>query len=86
MATSPHRSSVCRGTVITGKPGQVGKVGNFFYTDDLVMTKCDSNDIKFRVPGGSISECRRGLKLRLQSPDQTSQNPDQPKPNQSPDQ
>ena len=81
----PTQFSVCRGTVITGKPGQVGKVGNFFYTDDLVITKCDSNDIKFRVPGGTISECR-GLKLRLQSPDQPSQSPDQPKPNQSPDQ
>jgi hypothetical protein len=76
----PTAFSVCRGAVITGKPGQAGKVGNFGpYTDDLVISSCDSNDIKFRVPDGTISECR-GSKLRLQSSDQPSQSSDQPTP------
>ena len=45
----PTAFSHCRGTVTSGKPGEVGKVGNFYYTDDLVISSCDSNDIKFRV-------------------------------------
>ncbi len=60
----PTQFSVCRGALITGKPGQIGKAGNFFNQDDLVITKCDSNDIKFQVPSGTVSECSR-LKLRL---------------------
>ena len=66
---SSHAFSHCRGTVTSGKPGEVGKVGNFYYTDDLVISSCDSNDIKFRVPDGEISECR-GFGLRLQNSDQ----------------
>ena len=31
----PTAFSHCRGTVTSGKPGEVGKVGNFYYTDDL---------------------------------------------------
>lgn len=54
----PTAFSVCRGAVIGGVPGQVGKVGNFTNTDDLVISSCDSNDIKFRVPDGTVSECR----------------------------
>ena len=68
----PTAFSHCRGTVTSGKPGEVGKVGNFYYTDDLVISSCDSNDIKFRVPDGEISECR-GLGLRLQNSDQLAQ-------------
>ena len=45
----PTAFSHCRGTVTSGKPGEVGKVGNFYYTDDLVISSCDSNDIKFRA-------------------------------------
>jgi len=60
----PTAFSHHRGTVIGGKPGEVGKVGNFYYTDDLVISSCDSNDIKFRVPDGEISECK-GFGLRL---------------------
>jgi hypothetical protein len=74
----PTAFSHCRGTVTSGKPGEVGKVGNFYYTDDLVISSCDSNDIKFRVPDGEISECR-GLGLRLQNSDQLGSTPDQPK-------
>jgi hypothetical protein len=66
----PTQFSVCRGSLITGKPGQLGKASNFFNQDDLVITKCDSNDIKFRVPGGTVSECGRG-RLRLEEPDLT---------------
>ena len=54
----PTAFSHCRGTITSGKPGEVGKVDNFYYTDDLVISSCDSNDIKFRVPDGEISECR----------------------------
>jgi len=74
----PTAFSHCRGTVTSGKPGEVGKVGNFYYTDDLVISSCDSNDIKFRVHDGEISECR-GLGLRLQNSDQLGSTPDQPK-------
>jgi hypothetical protein len=74
----PTQFSVCRGALITGRPGLVGKAGNFFNTDDLVITKCDSNDIKFQVPSGSVSECWTELKLRLPSLDQPSQSPGQP--------
>jgi hypothetical protein len=74
----PTAFSACRGAVLSGKPGQAGKVGNFFYTDDLVITSCDSNDIKFRVPDGEISECN-GFGLRLQNSDQPGRSPDQPK-------
>ena len=65
----PTAFSHCRGTITSGKPGEVGKVDNFYYTDDLVISSCDSNDIKFRVPDGEISECR-GFGLRLQNSDQ----------------
>jgi hypothetical protein len=87
----PTGFSVCRGALVTGKPGQVGKAGNFFNHDDLVISTCDSNDIKFRVPDGTVAECWTELKLRLQSYDQPSQSPDQPRqspdqPSQSPDQ
>jgi len=74
----PTAFSHCRGTITSGKPGEVGKVDNFYYTDDLVISSCDSNDIKFRVPDGEISECR-GLGLRLQNSDQLGSTPDQPK-------
>jgi len=74
----PTAFSHCRGTVTSGKPGEVGKVDNFYYTDDLVISSCDSNDIKFRVPDGEISECR-GFGLRLQNSNQLSSTPDQPK-------
>jgi len=76
----PTQFSVCRGALITGKPGQVGKAGNFFNQDDLVITKCDSNDIKSQVPSGTVSECSRS-KLWLPelepsgSPDQLRQSP-----------
>jgi len=75
----PTQFSVCRGAVIGGVSGQVGKVGNFFNQDDLVITKCDSDSLEFRVPGGLLSECfgDRG-KLRLPSSDQPSQDSDQP--------
>ena len=93
----PTQSSVCRGAVITGKPGQLGKAGNFFNQDDLVITKCDSNSLEFRVPGGLLSECGTG-RLRLQNEnydqptqglEQQSQSPEQPsrgaeQPRQSP--
>jgi hypothetical protein len=74
----PTAYSVCRGALITGIPGQVGNAGNFSNTDDLVISSCDSNDIKFRVPDGTISECF-GFGLRLQSSDQPSRSPEQPK-------
>ena len=74
----PTTYSVCRGALITGIPGQTGKAGNFSNTDDLVISSCDSNDIKFRVPDGTISECS-GFGLRLQNSDQPSQSPDEPK-------
>jgi hypothetical protein len=74
----PTQFSVCRGALITGRPGLTGKAGNFFNHDDLVITKCDSNDIKFQVPSGSVSECWTELKLRLQSSEEPSQSPDQP--------
>lgn len=74
----PTAFSHCRGTITSGKPGEVGKVDNFYYTDDLVISSCDSNDIKFRVPDGEISECR-GFGLRLQNSNQLSSTPDQPK-------
>lgn len=74
----PTEFSVCRGTVISGKPGQVGKVGNFVYSDDLVIRACDSNDIKFQVPSGTVAECL--IELKRQSFDQPSQSSDQPTP------
>ena len=74
----PTTFSVCRGALITGIPGQTGNAGNFFNTDDLVISSCDSNDIKFRVPDGTISECS-GFGLRLQSSDQPSHSPEEPK-------
>jgi hypothetical protein len=74
----PTQFSVCRGALITGKPGLAGKAGNFFNHDDLVITKCDSNDIKFQVPSGTVSECWTELRMRLQSFDQD-QSPDQMK-------
>lgn len=75
----PTQFSVCRGAVIAGVPGQAASVGNFFNHDDLVITKCDTDSLDFRVPGGTVSECfgDRG-KLRLQSSDQSSQISDQP--------
>jgi hypothetical protein len=73
----PTQSSVCRGALITGKPGQVGKAGNFFNQNDLVITKCDSDDIHFRVPDGQTIDCLE-RKLRLQS-DQPSRGSDQPR-------
>jgi hypothetical protein len=73
----PTQFSRCRGTLLTGKPGQIGKVGNFANTDDLVITKCDTNnDINFQVPSGVVDDCRE-FKLR-QNFDQESQSPDQP--------
>ena len=60
----PTGFSVCRGALVTGKPGQAGKAGNFFNHDDLVISSCDSNDIKYRVPDGLVSECWTELKLR----------------------
>ena len=74
----PTQFSVCRGALITGKPGQPGKAGNFFNTDDLVITECDSNnDIQFQVPSGEVSECWTELRLRLQNFDQPTQSLDQ---------
>jgi hypothetical protein len=71
----PTQFSRCRGALITGKPGQPGKVGNFANTDDLVITKCDSEtDINFQVPSGEVDECR-DFKLRLQSFEQPTESP-----------
>jgi hypothetical protein len=74
----PTQFSVCRGALITGKPGQPGKAGNFFNHDDLVITKCDSDqDIRFQVPSGNVSECWTELRLRLQNSEQPGQSTDQ---------
>jgi len=70
----PSGFSICRGTVISGKPGAAGQVGNFVVTDDLVISKCDADDINFRVPSGLVTECQTEFQLR-QTPEQPSQNP-----------
>jgi hypothetical protein len=71
----PTQFSVCRGALITGKPGVSGKAGNFFNQDDLVITKCDSDtDINYQVPSGQVADCSQ-FKLRLQSSEQPSQSP-----------
>ena len=80
----PTGFSVCRGALVTGKPFQVGKAGNFFNHDDLVISSCDSNDIKFRVPDGLVAECWTELKLRLPSSDEQDQSPIQPSPGADP--
>jgi hypothetical protein len=76
----PSQFSVCRGALITGNPlpGHVGKANNFFNRDDLQITKCDSNDIHFRVPSGTVSECELKWR-RLQDFGQPSQSPDHPR-------
>jgi hypothetical protein len=73
----PTQFSFCRGALITGKPGQPGKAGNFSNTDDLVITKCDSDtNINYQVPSGQVADCSE-FKLRLQSLEQPSQSPGQ---------
>ena len=71
----PTQFSVCRGALITGKPGVSGKAGTFFNQDDLVITKCDSdNDINYQVPSGQVADCSQ-FKLRLQSFEQPAESP-----------
>ena len=76
----PSQFSRCRGTFLMGRPGQVGRVGNFANQDDLVMTKCDTNaDINFQVPSGAVDECRE-FRGRQSFDDEQSQSPDQAQP------
>jgi hypothetical protein len=79
--------SYCRGTILMGRPGQTGRVGNFFYVDDLVISRCDSDTAEFAVPSGNVADCWSEIHLRRDTFEQPSQGPEQqPQPSQGPEQ